>query len=149
MGMEHKTAWTWLHKCRRAMVRPDREPHSGTVVIDETFVGGVEHGVSGQQTFTKAIVVVAVERPGPGRYGRISLARVPDKTAVTLHPFVLANVKPGSTVITDAHKGYLGLDRKATRSPGAHQGSRLHRQRVVARCPSGRVASGPGVAGHA
>lgn len=112
MGMGHKTAWTWLHKFRRAMVAPDRKPLSGTVEIDETFVGGVEHGAVGQQTSTKAIVVVVVERPGIGRYGRIRLARVPDKTAHTLHAFVLANVAAGSTVITDGHKGYLGLDKK-------------------------------------
>ena len=74
--------------------------------------GGVEHGVVGQQTFTKAIVVVAVERPGIGRYGRIRLARLPDKTAPTLHAFVLANVAAGSTIIADGHKGYLGLDKR-------------------------------------
>lgn len=111
-GLSREAAWTWLHKFRRAMVRPERDPLSGTVEIDETFVGGVEHGVVGQQTFTKAIVVIAVERPDIGRYGRIRLARVPDKTAATLHPFALANVKLGSTVITDGHKGYLALDKK-------------------------------------
>ena len=112
MGMEHKTAWTWLHKFRRAMVVPDRKPLSGTVEVDETFVGGVEHGVSGQQTLTKSIVVVAVERPGVGRYGRIRLTRVPDKTTATLHAFVLGNIVPGSTVITDGWPSYKGLHKK-------------------------------------
>ncbi len=39
-----KTAWTWLHKLRRAMVRPGREPLTGEVEVDETCVGGVEKG---------------------------------------------------------------------------------------------------------
>ena len=40
----YKTAWTWLHKLRRAMVRPGREALTGEVEVDETFVGGVEEG---------------------------------------------------------------------------------------------------------
>ena len=40
----YRTAWTWLHKLRRAMVRPSRDRLSGAVEVDETFVGGVEPG---------------------------------------------------------------------------------------------------------
>ena len=36
------TAWTWLHKLRRAMVRPGRDRLHGRVEVDETFVGGIE-----------------------------------------------------------------------------------------------------------
>lgn len=32
----YETAWTWLHKIRRAMVRPGRERLSGRVEVDET-----------------------------------------------------------------------------------------------------------------
>src|SRR3990167_1985145 len=35
----YRTAWTWLHKLRRAMVRPGRERLSEMVEVDETFVG--------------------------------------------------------------------------------------------------------------
>src|SRR5229473_6404725 len=38
----YETAWAWLHKLRRAMVRPDRDQLRGRVEIDETYVGGVE-----------------------------------------------------------------------------------------------------------
>jgi hypothetical protein len=40
----YQTAWAWLHKLRRAMVRPGRDPLAGEVEVDETFVGGVEKG---------------------------------------------------------------------------------------------------------
>ena len=40
----YRTAWTWLHKLRRAMVQPGRDRLSGAVEVDETFVGGVEPG---------------------------------------------------------------------------------------------------------
>ena len=35
----YKTAWTWLHKLRRAMVRPGRDRLSGRVEVDETYLG--------------------------------------------------------------------------------------------------------------
>ena len=31
----YRTAWTCLHKLRRAMVRPNREPLAGKVEVDE------------------------------------------------------------------------------------------------------------------
>ena len=37
----YDTAWTWLHKLRRAMIRPGREHLIGPVEVDETYVGGV------------------------------------------------------------------------------------------------------------
>ena len=40
----YRTAWTWLHKLRRAMVRPGRDRVSVEVEVDETIVGGVEPG---------------------------------------------------------------------------------------------------------
>ena len=38
----YRTAWTWLHKLRRAMVRPGRDRVSEEVEVDETLVGGLE-----------------------------------------------------------------------------------------------------------
>ena len=46
----YETAWAWLHKLRRAMVRPDRDRLSGTVEVDETMVGGVRPGMFGAAT---------------------------------------------------------------------------------------------------
>lgn len=43
----YETAWTMLQKLRRAMVRPERDRLSGTVELDETYVGGVEAGRRG------------------------------------------------------------------------------------------------------
>jgi hypothetical protein len=40
----YQTAWSWLHKMRRAMVLPGRRPLSGIVEVDETFIGGEKHG---------------------------------------------------------------------------------------------------------
>jgi transposase-like protein len=104
----YETAWTWLHKLRRAMVRPGRDALSGVVEVDETYVGGPEEGVRGRQTETKAIIVMAAEESGRG-VGRIRLRRVMDVSANSLIPFVGDAVAPGSVVHTDGWSGYSGL----------------------------------------
>jgi hypothetical protein len=57
----YQTAWTWLHKLRRAMVRPGRDRLAGQVEVDETFVGALEEGVRGRGAEKKVLVVMAVE----------------------------------------------------------------------------------------
>jgi hypothetical protein len=44
----YQTAWFWLQKIRSAMVRPDRQPLSGEVEIDESYVGGPKPGKPGR-----------------------------------------------------------------------------------------------------
>jgi transposase-like protein len=110
----YQTAWTWLHKLRRAMVRPGRDRLSGCVEVDETYVGGVEEGVRGRLTESKAIVAVAAQEDGPG-IGRIRLRRIADVSAASLHPFVEEVVAPGSMVHTDGWGGYGGLEAKGYR----------------------------------
>jgi transposase-like protein len=104
----YETAWTWLHKLRRAMVRPGRDCLAGAIEVDETYVGGPEEGKRGRQTETKAIVAVAAEKSGRG-IGRIRLRRVKDLSADSLLPFVQGAVVPGTVVHTDGWSGYSGL----------------------------------------
>jgi hypothetical protein len=47
---KYETAWTWLHKLRRAMVRPGRDLLTGRVEVDEAYWGGQEEGLTGRQT---------------------------------------------------------------------------------------------------
>jgi hypothetical protein len=99
----YQTAWTWLHKLRRAMVRPGRDRLSGRVEVDETFVGG--GGAQGRSTATKALVVVAAEEVGRG-IGRIRMRRISDGKAKTLQAFINDVIEPGSEVHTDGWDGY-------------------------------------------
>jgi len=105
----YQTAWAWLHKMRRAMIRPGREKLSGLVEVDETYIGGLEEGVHGRHTEKKAIVVIAVEIRVPMGFGRVRLGRVPDVSAESLVPFVREAVEPGSVVHTDGWKEYNDL----------------------------------------
>ena len=103
----YETAWTWLHKLRRAMVRPGRDRLTGRVEVDEAYIGGVEEGVRGRQTEKKALIAVACEEDGEG-IGRIRLRRIPDATADSLQAFIQDAVMPGSLLHTD---GLLSYDR--------------------------------------
>ena len=44
----YETAWTCLHKLRRAMVRPGRDRLAGVVEVDETYIGGERPGKRGR-----------------------------------------------------------------------------------------------------
>ena len=107
----YRTAWAWLHKLRRAMVRPGRDRLQGRVEVDETFVGGEEDGIGGRRRGDKSLIVIAVEVKGK-RVGRIRLRSVPDASAASLHSFIGDSIEPGSTVHTDGWQGYKGLEQK-------------------------------------
>ena len=115
LGLQHvlglgsyETAWTWLHKLRRAMVRPGRDRLSGRVEVDETYLGGLEEGTRGRGTTKKALIAVAAQEDGKG-VGRIRMRRVKNASAKQLHPFVEESVERGSVVHTDGWEGYTGL----------------------------------------
>ena len=103
----YQTAWAWLHKLRRAMVRPGRDRLTGHVEVDETLLGGLGGG-RGRSAAKKALVVVAAEERGRA-IGRIRMRRVPNGRAETLQAFVAEAIAPGSVVHTDGWDGYTRL----------------------------------------
>lgn len=107
----YKTAWMWLHKLRRAMVRPGRDRLSGRVEVDETYLGATEKGLRGRKTEKKALIVVAAQEDGR-RIGRIRMRRIQDASARRLEPFIEESIEPGTVVHTDGWEGYVGLEKK-------------------------------------
>jgi transposase-like protein len=110
----YRTAWTWLHKLRRAMVRPGRDRLAGAVEVDETYLGGLEEGLRGRQVEAKALIVVAAQEDGKG-IGRIRLRQIADASAASLVPFIEDAVEPGSVVHTDGWPGYEPLEKNGYR----------------------------------
>jgi transposase-like protein len=109
IGSYH-TAWAMLHRLRSALVRPGRGRLAGTVEVDETFIGGEEHGLrGGRQPGKKVLTGIAVEISEPKGIGRCRMAVLADASAASLRPFVAGNVEPGARVITDGWVGYNGL----------------------------------------
>ena len=85
----YETAWTWLHKMRRAMVRPGRD-------------------LLARRVKNKALIAVAAQEDGRG-IGRIRMNRIGDASGESLLPFVEECIEPGSVVHTDGWPGYSGL----------------------------------------
>lgn len=143
MGLpSYQTAWTWLHKLRRAMVRPDRPKLEGTVEVDEAYVGGVEEGSSGRGS-SNPIVAVAVEvisdaderKRKKARLGRVRLEVIEDVTQVSLTTFVAQNVSGDARIRTDGLASYdelgeVGFD---------------HEKRVIGKNPKRASELFPGV----
>ncbi|AMM34744.1 transposase (plasmid) [Sinomonas atrocyanea] len=96
----YETAWAWMHKLRRAMVRPDRELLSGLVEVDESFIGGVHRGMPGIGP-DKISVLIAAEHLDHNRIGRIRLEPGPTDRRLALVKFGQRVVAPGSTIRTD------------------------------------------------
>ncbi len=104
----YRTAWNWLHKLRRAMVRPGRDRLSGVVEIDEVFIGGPRPGKRGRGAAGKSLVMIAVQTDGK-KIGRIRMVRIADASAANLLPALAQIVEPGTLVQTDGWKAYSGL----------------------------------------
>jgi transposase-like protein len=134
----YETAWTWLHKLRRAMIRPDRDRLSGWVEVDETMIGGEEEGVSGRHTLKQTWVVIAAQADGPGT-GRIRMRVVKDCAAASLHPFIQDCIEPGSVIHTDGWQSYSGLEEKGYRREIAKLDTRKDASKLMPRVH--RVAS--------
>jgi len=107
----YETAWTLLHKLRRAMVRPGRDLLTGRVEVDECYIGGLEEGLPGRLNLDKALIIVAAQEDGPG-IGRIRMRQIVDASGASLVPFVQDSVEPGSVIRTDGWLGYLPLESK-------------------------------------
>lgn len=107
----YETIWVWLHKLRTAMVRPGRERLSGTVEVDEIFIGGKRPGKRGRGAAGKSLVLIAVEDKDD-RIGRIRLRRIPDASAESLIPAIEDSVEAGSVLRTDGWSGYGQMNAK-------------------------------------
>jgi transposase-like protein len=90
----YKTAWSWLHKLRAAMVRPDREPLGPFVQADETLVGG-------KGSPHKELVLVAAEANG-----RVRLAHADNNDEGTLKSFADSQIASHTHVVTDGLASY-------------------------------------------
>ena len=126
LGVTYKTAWLLAQKLRRSMLNPDREPLEGVVEIDQTEIPFREGDtVFESRNAGKIIIIGAVEvierdsnkskpRRKHAKYldtrsGRIRLAMIADNSAASIEAFIHANVKPGTTLLTDGHKSFTGL----------------------------------------
>ena len=125
LGTTYKTAWLLAHKLRRSMIDPQREPLEGVVEVDQTNSFRADNSFFDPVKSGKILIAGAVEVIDRGtsqvrprrkgakyldtRSGRIGLAAIPDNSVASIEAFVRANVKTGTTLLTDGHRSYPGL----------------------------------------
>lgn len=109
----YETAWAWLHKFRRAMVRPDRDtlgdPAAGVIVeLDQSYLGGQSRGKDGGSS-DKVPITIAVERTARGRLGRVRMEVAEKKDGLDMLDFACQVVTPGTMIHTDGAATFLRL----------------------------------------
>ena len=108
-----KAAWFLAHRIRESFADGNMMKFFGPVEVDETYIGGRESNKhehkklhAGRGMVGKTAVVGAKDR----ETNRVT-AKVVEKTdAETLQGFVLDNALFGTTLYTDDHKAYSGLE---------------------------------------
>jgi transposase-like protein len=109
IGVTYKCAWRMFHLIRnQLMAQGTTEPLSGTVEVDEAFVGGRPRAwpkrtirEAAERRDRKPIVLGMVERGG-----EVRAEVIPFSGAGDIRPRVFANVKDGSTLYSDGYPIY-------------------------------------------
>jgi len=134
LGITQKTAWFLEHRIRHILQTGSIAKMTGTVEVDETFVGGKaknmhkerkERTIKGRGASGKTVVLGILERgntqkdengkyrkPKDRIYSQIHTCVVPDTTEKTLCDEIKTTVQEGTEVFTDAHKSYRALSKE-------------------------------------
>lgn len=101
----YKSAWFLTHRIRYAMAMATPALLSGTVEVDETYVGGKARGLGRGYRDNKSMVIGAIERGGAVRF------RVDQRNdRKTLHGFIKSVVDDDAVAIyTDEWAAYRGI----------------------------------------
>lgn len=117
LGVTQKTAWFMNHRIRLALKESGFNKLGGDgrmVEADETFVGGKIQNMhrkskrklnaANDGNWGKAVVLGLLERDGGVR-----AAVAPTRKHYEVHKHVMANLEPGSTLLTDEFNAYQSL----------------------------------------
>jgi transposase-like protein len=111
LGVSYKTAWFLCHRIRWAMGEGETPKLTGTVEVDETYIGGKSRYPNPYAN--KTMVLGAIERNGRVVF-RVEGRKQANREI--LHRFVADVVADDAEAIyTDSHYGYQGIGDENTR----------------------------------
>jgi transposase-like protein len=112
IGITQKSAWFVLQRLREACGN-DVEKLKGIVEVDEVYIGGREHAKHENKRLRLGTGSVG-KTPVMGmreRGGRTKAVVIRETDKRTLYLNILRNIEQGSTLHTDEHLGYVGIQR--------------------------------------
>jgi len=137
-GVTYKTAWRMFKQIRSLLSETDMQLEGLKVEMDECYVGGRPRGVKRHtpkwlRSDHKSVVAGVVERK-TGK-GRVIARVVEDASKKTLQDFAHEFILPESTVFTDEHPSYTGLNKTYTHhriqhSAGVYVRGEVHTQTI-------------------
>ncbi|MEB2783709.1 IS1595 family transposase [Algoriphagus persicinus] len=114
-AINRKTAMSFMHKVREAMISSGNHPIQGSVHVDEFVVGGQESGHIGRSYGgKKKKVVCAVELTEAGKVKRFYALQIKDFSAKSLRPIFDQHIDKIAQVTTDEWKGYRPIGKEYT-----------------------------------
>jgi len=119
----YRTALFMAHRIRFALKETGyAEKMTGTIEVDETFIGGEKAGVGSGNKFHRTPVMAMVQRGG-----QVRSKVMPTVNGANLKQAIRENVQICSEVHTDSHFGYRGLEPKFTHKYVKHNAGEFSR----------------------
>lgn len=125
LKVSYKTAWYLCHRIRTAMTDSCPQPLTGTVEVDETYIGG-GRGMGSSNRDRRTMILAAVQRGG-----MIRMTKGQRRTKET-HSSISANASPDfANIYTDEAAGYPGFGPNTTHQTVSHGNREYVRTQTV------------------
>lgn len=107
LSVTRKCAWRMLSLLRSSLVQGSQKL-SGTVEVDQTYLGGRVRGRSMSNTFkAKALAIAVIERRG-----EVRVKVIENKDKISVGRFITEHVdRLGTRLMTDQDQGYIDTDK--------------------------------------
>lgn len=114
LDMSQPVVWRFKRKVMMAMKSSGNYPIDGSVVVDETNIGGKVKEKRGRSQTTKKQVVVAIQRHPGGGISRAYAQVIQNAGSKQLIPFITQHIDKKAHITTDKWRGYTPLARSSS-----------------------------------